>query len=187
MTADKLIGLSGLSLTIGGLMTFTSWILFAIFDPGHQYYQHQRWFPLNLLVIFGGLLMALGLPGFYARQASEAGLWGLIGFVLFFIGLVLSHLAVHSIETVTMPNVPATMMRFVRVAAPSIFPGILITGIVTWRTGVYPAHLGIAIIPGGIIGLLTVIPGVPQIVARNLASTLFPTAMFWAGIMLMVQ
>jgi hypothetical protein len=28
--------------------------------------------------------MALRLPGFYARQASEAGLWGVIGFVLFF-------------------------------------------------------------------------------------------------------
>jgi hypothetical protein len=187
MTADKLFWLSGLSLILGGFMTFMAWILFAIFDPGHQFYQHPRWFPLNLLVIFGGLLMAMGLPGFYARQASEAGIGGLIGFVLFFVGLVLSHIAVHSIETVTMPNVPATMMRFVSVAAPSIFLGIIITGIVTWRSGVYPPSLGIAFILAALVGLLTVIPGVPQIISRNLASTLFPASMFWAGILLILQ
>jgi hypothetical protein len=44
MTADKLFGLSALSLAIGGLLTFTSWILFAIFNPGHQYYQHRGGF-----------------------------------------------------------------------------------------------------------------------------------------------
>lgn len=102
-------------------MVFCAWVGFAIFDPGHQHYQNPRWFPLNLLVIVGGLFMALGLPGFYARQAADVGFWGLAGFVLLFIGLVLSHLVVHAIETVTMPDVPATMMRFVSVAAPSIF------------------------------------------------------------------
>ena len=187
MTTDKLFWLSGLSLVIGGLLTFSSWVLFAIFDPGHQFYNLPRWFPLNTMVITGGLLMALGLPGFYARQASETGVWGLLGFVLFFVGLVLSHIAVHSIETVTMPNVPATMMRFVSVAAPSIFIGIIITGIVTWRSGVYPPSLGIAFILAALVGLLTVIPGVPQIISRNLASTLFPGSMFWAGILLMTQ
>jgi hypothetical protein len=184
MTIDKLFWLSGLSLAIGGLLTFSSWVLFAIFDPGHQFYLHPRWFPLNLLVIGGGLLMAMGLPGFYARQASETGVWGLVGFVLFFIGLVLSHIAVHSIETVTMPNVPRTMMRFVNVAAPSIFLGIIITGVVTWRSGVYPPSLGVAFILGALVGLLTVIPGVPQIISRNLASTLYPASMIWAGIIL---
>jgi hypothetical protein len=187
MSAEKLFWLSGLSLILGGSMTFMAWILFAVFDPGHQFYQHPRWFPLNLLVIFGGLLMALGLPGFYVRQASETGIWGLLGFVLFFVGLVLSHIAVHSIETVTMPNVPATMMRFVFVAAPSIFLGIILTGILTWRSGVYPPSLGIAFILAALVGLLTVIPGVPQIISRNLASTPFPASMFWAGILLLFQ
>ena len=187
MTADKLFWLSGLPLILGGFMTFTAWILFAILDPGHQFYQHPRWFPLNLLVIIGGLLMALGLPGFYARQASQTGIWGLIGFVLFFIGLGLSHIAVHAIETVTMPNVPPAMMRLVSVAAPSVFFGIIITGIVTWRSGVYPPFLGIAFIAAALVGLLTVIPGVPQIVSRNLASTLFPATMFWAGILLIIR
>ena len=187
MTADKLFWLSGLSLVLGGIMTFMAWILFAILDPRHQFYQHSRWFPLNLLVIFGGLLMALGLPGFYARQAYQTGVWGLLGFVLFFVGLVLSHIAVQAIETVTMPNVPATMMRFVSVAAPSIFIGIIITGVVTWKSGVYPPSLGIAFILAALVGLLTIIPGVPLIISRNLASTLFPATMAWAGILLIIQ
>jgi len=166
-----------------GLSTFIAWIGFAIFDPGHQYYQHPRWLPLNVLVIAGGLFMALGLPGFYAQQASEAGMWGLIGFAVLFIGLVISHIAVHSIETFTMPNVPATMMHFVSVAAPSLFLGILITGIVTWRTGIYPQSLGITFVIGALLGLLTIIPGVPQILARNFASTLYPATMVWIGIL----
>jgi hypothetical protein len=74
MTTDELFWLSGLSLAIGGLLNLLSWILFAIFDSGHQFSQHSRWFPLNLHVIFGGLLMAIGLPGFYASQASESGI-----------------------------------------------------------------------------------------------------------------
>jgi hypothetical protein len=141
---------------------------------------------MNLLIIAGGLFIAMGLPGFYARQASKAGFWGLAGFVLMFSGLVLSHLAVHSIETVTMPEVPSRMMRFVSVAAPSIFVGILVTGIVTWKTGVYPPSVGIVIILAANVGLLTVIPGVPLIVSRNLASTVFPVSMLWAGIQLMI-
>ena len=84
MIADKLFWLSGFSLTLGGCLTFMGWIMFAILDTGHQFYQHPRWYPLNLLVIVGGLLMAMGLPGFYVRQASEAGIGGLIGFVLLF-------------------------------------------------------------------------------------------------------
>jgi hypothetical protein len=85
-----------------------------------------------------------------------------------------------------MPNVSATMTRFVRVAAASIFMGIIITGIMKWSSGVYPFFLEIAFILAAFAGLLTVIPGVPQIVARNLASTLFSASMFWAGIILMV-
>ena len=114
MTTDNLLRLSGFALARGGLMTFFGWILFAILDPDHRLHNHPRWYPLNLLVIVGGLLMAIGLPGFYGRQASEAGIWGLVGFVLLFVGLVLSHIGVHSIETVTMPNIPTAMMRLFR-------------------------------------------------------------------------
>jgi hypothetical protein len=32
-----------------------------------------------------------------------------------------------------------------------------------------------------------VIPAVPQIIRRNLAPTLFPTSMFWAGILLITH
>jgi len=187
MTVGNLFSLSGLSLILGGLMAFTGWILFAIFDPGHQHYQNPRWFPLNLLIIIGGLLMALGLPGFYAGQAIETGVLGLIGFLLLWFGLVLSHIAVHSIETVTIPNVPATMMRFVSVAAPSLILGILITGILTCSAGVYPASLGISLILAALVGLLTVIKAIPQVIRRNLASTLFPASMVMAGILIILR
>ncbi|HSM24024.1 MAG TPA: hypothetical protein VK856_04110 [Anaerolineaceae bacterium] len=178
--------LSGLSLVIGGFLATIGWIGFALVDPKHQQTQKRHWFPLNLCVIVGGLLMSLGLPGFYIQQAQDAGLWGLIGFVLLYIGLVLSHLAVHSIETVSMPNVPRMMFHFVSVAAPSLFLGIFITGIVTWSNDVYPQSLGIMITLAAIVGLLTIVRGVPAWLGRNLASCLFPISMVWAGILLLI-
>lgn len=186
MNTLELSWLSGLALVVGGLFATIGWIGFALLDPNHQDYQKPHWFPLNFFIIAGGLFMSLGSPGFYVQQAQEAGFWGLIGFVLLFLGLVLSHLAVHSIETTTTPHVPKSMLRFVAVAAPSLFLGVFITGIVTWIHDVYPQILGILITSSAIVGLLTVIHGVPQWLGRNMASSLFPISMIWAGIVLMI-
>lgn len=178
--------LSGLALVVGGTSAVIGWIGFAFIDPNHRFPQKRHWYPLNTAIIAGGLLMSLGLPGFYIQQAQLADWWGLLGFISLYIGLVLSHLAVHSIETVTMPNVPATMMRFVSIAAPSLFIGVIITGIATWSIGIYPRSLGVLMTLAAIFGLLTIIRNVPPWLGRNLASCLFPLSMVWAGILLMV-
>jgi hypothetical protein len=75
----------GFSLLLGGLLATAGWLLFAVFDPEHKDYGGNRGYPLNYLVIAGGFFVALDLPGFYLRQASQAGIWGLIGFLLLFI------------------------------------------------------------------------------------------------------
>ena len=105
--------------------------------------------------------MTLGLPGFYVLQASQAGILGLFSFILLFIGVAIPYLTIHAIETVTMPHVPASMMKFVSVGAPSLFLGLILTGVTTIRAGVYPSTLGIALILSALLRILTVIPGIP--------------------------
>lgn len=182
MTGNNLYFLSGLALLIGGICTTAGWISFAILDPEHQNYSHARWFPLNVLIIAGGVFMALGLPGFYLRQSKQTGILGVIGFVLLFIGIVIPYIGVHSIETVTMPNIPSGMMRFVAVGAPSAFMGILIIGISTWKAGVYPPVLGTAFLASALVGLLTVVPGIPPWLGRNLAPSGFTASITLAGL-----
>jgi hypothetical protein len=182
MTIDKLDLLGGVALTIGGGLATLAWITFAFLDPDHQHYVDPHWFPLNVMVIAGGVFMALGLPSFYSKQALQTSYLGLIGFILLFVGIVIPYIAVHSIETVTMPNIPPWMMRFVAVGAPSAFLGIIITGITTWRAGVFPPALGIVFVASALLGLLTVIPGIPAWLGRNLASCGFTACMAWAGL-----
>lgn len=184
MALELLLKLGGFSLIIGGCLTTAGWICFAILDPSHQHYQKRQWLPLNMLIISGGLLMSLGLSGFYFHQASEAGVGGLIGFILLFVGLVLSHLVVHSIETACMPNIPPMIRRFISIAAPSLFSGILITGISTWKAEIYPSFFAVFLIITALAGILTIIRGVPPWLGRNLASSFFPISMIWSGFLL---
>lgn len=188
MTIERLFWLSGLALAIGGGLATLAWLAFALFDPGHVRYQERWWLALNFMVIGGGLFMALGLPGFYARQAQAAGLLGLIGHLLLFAGIILAYVAVHAIETLTRPDVPARMMTIVSVAAPSLFLGGILTGITIWRAGIYPNWLGGLLIAGMLLGLLTVgIVRVPEWLGNNIASVGFTLAILLMGLMLMAR
>ena len=181
LSTETLSWLSGFSLILGGLLATAGWLLFAVFDPAHQ---RPGWLPLNALIIAGGVFMALGLPGFYARQATEIGLLGLIGFVLLFVGIVIPYIAVHSIETATAPNSPPRTIRWVQVGAPALLLGSVITGVTTWRADVYPAAAGILLLLSALFGLLTVVEKVPVLLRRNLAPTLFSMTIAWLGLLL---
>jgi hypothetical protein len=182
MTSDKLIFLSGISLVIGGLLATTGWLLFARFDPGHNAYLERFWLPFNFLVIAGGFFIALGLPGFYASQARQSGVLGLVGFVVFFAGIIFAYLTVHSIQTVTMPNIPIGMRYIVSFAAPSLLVGGLLTAIAIWRAGVYPPWLAVALIVSGFLGLLSQFIPMPVWLARNIFSAMFTLTMALIGI-----
>ena len=81
MTTDAFLWLSGLSLAIGGFLATVGWLLFAILDVNHTQVAAISWLVLNGLIVLGGVFMALGLPGFYGRQAAQSGWLGLFGFV----------------------------------------------------------------------------------------------------------
>lgn len=187
MEADRLIWLSGLALVDGGLLAAIGWLLFAAIDPSHEGYSERRWLPFNLLIIFGGMFMILGLPGFYIFQAEQAGLLGLLAFVLLSAGLMLSYIGVHSIETFSMPNVPASMMILVTIAVPCLILGGLLTGIVTWQAGVYPTWLALAILLSTALFLVMQVVPLPDWLGRNVIPAIFGAVVAAAGIVLMTQ
>jgi len=137
MASNGFLQLSGAALASGGRLATAGWVLFALFDPEHRSNQSRAWLPLPRLVIAGGVGMAMGLSGLYAIQGESSGLLGLAGFLIFFVGITISYFAVHSIETATMPDVPARMMRWVAIGAPSLLSGALLSGIATWRAGIF--------------------------------------------------
>jgi len=184
MISESLFELSGLSLTIGGLITTLGWVLFAFLDPTHQDYKSIKWLPLNLIVIFGGLFMALGLPGFYAYQAEKTGVWGLVGMVILFIGILVPYVGVQAVETLTIPNLPLNFMLFVAIGGPCLVIGSIITGIVTWNAGIYPKEAGAGMVFMAFIGLLNQFGNLPPWL-KNVISAVYTGIISWLGISLM--
>jgi hypothetical protein len=187
MTSSLFLMLSGIALAAGGVSATLGWLLFAFFDPRHEDYSGKLWLPLNFMIILGGLGMSLGLPGFYASQSNEAGSIGLVGFVLLFTGLVIPYIAVHSIETVTIPDIPQRMRLMVSIGAPSLFLGTILTGIAIWRVGLYPTWLAIYLAAAALVGLLTTLLPVPQWLYRNISPIFTTSAISMMGILLISQ
>lgn len=182
---DRFLWWSGLFLLLGGGLATLAWLLFALLDPGHANTFGNQWWVLNGLAIAGGLFMGLGLPGLYVAQAERGGWLALLAMVILFIGIVLAYVGVQSVETATAPNVPASMMRLVGVAAPSAFVGGLLMALVLWRAGVFPLWTAVVLLLAILLGLLAEFVPLPQLVARNLISVPFTAVLAALGWLLM--
>lgn len=82
----------------GGLATFLGGVLWGLQKIGWQLFigvQDPRLYPqpaatiLWIMGLVAALLILIGLPALYARQAEQAGRLGLIAFVVVFTGMVL--------------------------------------------------------------------------------------------------
>lgn len=183
-STTQLVRVSGMSLLIGGLIATTAWVFHAIVDPGRDGYHEPWWLPLNIALSCGAILMALGLPGFHARQASRTGVFGLIGLVLLFTGMLLAYVGVQTLEAFSRPDIPATIGIMASIAAPTFFFGIIITSAVTWLAGVYPRVTAAALGLAALFGLLTRLIEMPAWLGMNVIPALFTVVMAWLGIVL---
>ena len=83
MSAGTLLRLSGLAGIVAGVVIILSEILamaVGLMDMATMARTplSPAWIPLNLLQLFGVILLLLALVGFYARQAAVAGGFGLV-------------------------------------------------------------------------------------------------------------
>lgn len=183
--SDTFSVVSGAALVLGGVAATAGWLAFAVANPSHDP-GHRSWTASNLLIVSGGALLALGLPGAHLHHEARAGALGTVGFVVLFVGIVVPYLAVHSIETaIGAEPVPRVMRILVAVGAPSIAFGTVATGIALLMADVYPAWMGIALLGAAGAGLAGTFTGASPRYRRGVAPALWTTTMaLWGASLL---
>lgn len=158
MSSTTLYRLSGSTLLIGG-------VLAAIGTVGQAFNDNPLsplWMPVSLAVAIGLLLVLLGLPAVYSRQMKRTGVFGLIGFILFFLACIqfagssgLTDLVLLPWVTQLVPgalnNPPLTFILFFLVAKLLILIGSIVFGIATLRAGVLPKGSAILLLVGSVL------------------------------------
>ncbi len=86
MASPTLFRWSGVALIIGILLATVGFTLWRIFGSAFEEFGAFR-MSTDLLLQAGSLVLLIGLPGMYVRQAARAGRLGLVSFVMVFLGL----------------------------------------------------------------------------------------------------
>ena len=207
MSSTTLSRLSGISLLVGGLVGLVESLLSAILYPGHQATAQQilsfPWMLLASLYLAGFLLLALGLPGMYRRQAARTGGWGLVGFILILVGVLVGGILVGLIQVASMPQEALSdpkvfaagsqlpMAAFVLgVLIPVLLMavGAILLGIASLRARVFPRGAGVLLLVAGIIALVSLaVPSAIENILEALWNGVFFLAFGWFGYALVAQ
>lgn len=162
MSSAKLFRFSGLSLLLGGLLA----IIFLFIHPdssGVAYYGDPMTSLSHLVGFVAVLLIMLGLPGLYARQAKRVGLLGLVSTLLVFLSLAIldgTHNVIDTTVTPALATIPdaepllanggpleeamqsGMQGTLVSVGGPMLLLGLILFGTATIRAGVLPRWVG---------------------------------------------
>jgi hypothetical protein len=201
MSISVLFRLSGLALVIGALLGLAGELL----HPRTHDLVDQlswNWVPAHTLFFGAMIFMLLGITGVYLRQAERAGIIGLIGFVMAFVGMSVVGAGFMMLEAFVLPvlleneatqylaseqgpifNGPlmTVMMIF---GGPMYQLGTIITGATIFRAGVFPRWAGPLLIAGVIFGFFSDSLGE---VGRYLGTVTMWPALIWLGLTLVTR
>ncbi len=204
MSSGTLYRWSGLVLLVGGLLGLVSSILEAVLYPGDSATPAQILSATAMLVLsmsfVGFLLIAIGFPGGYLRQAARAGRLGFVGFVLLSLGLLLGGVGLGAVLTIILPYLaqsapklltgdppPALLLLIIGSTLLWAVGGILL-GIASIRARVFPRWVGILLLASGIISIIG-IPLPPQLsnIVEPAGEAVLFLAFAWFGYALVAQ
>nr|HET6903915.1 hypothetical protein [Ktedonobacteraceae bacterium] len=104
-----------------------------------------------LINLLGGVLLLLGLPALYARQATQVRWIGLVGLVIIWLDTLIFPVLQGGIgglvPTLTPPD-------FLYIIGPLTIIGTLLFGIMTIRARVFPRWLGFCLFVGYMLGII---------------------------------
>ncbi len=107
-----------------------------------------------LINLLGGVLLLLGLPALYARQATQLRWIGLVGLIIIWLDVLIFPVLQGGIGGL----VPALMPPdFLYIIGPLTIIGTLLFGIMTIRAHVFPRWLGFCLFVGYILGVIGII------------------------------
>ncbi len=172
MSSRTLYRLSGISLLIGSPLLIIEAILVTVFGltdvtsttPASSIAIGAF---ADLLFIIGAMLIALGLPGMYARQAGRTGVLGLIGFTCTFLfilvqmatisifAIVIPFLAAHGLLISTSGPPPVGMIILFFAGDLLALVGGILFGAAVLRAAVLPRFAGVLLIVGGPLYAIT--------------------------------
>jgi hypothetical protein len=163
-------GLGGFALLVGAVSYTLAWFGFAAFgrDPLAPY-----WLPFHLLVIFGSIGIAAGLPALHGAQAHGAGVLGVVATAMLFVGFLLAGVARQSVEAFAQPllgTVPPASGLLVMIAGPLLFVGMVALGVAIVRAGVFPVWTGVGLVVAALAGAFAAYVPLPHALRWSVAS-----------------
>jgi hypothetical protein len=170
MSSRTFYRLSGFALMIGFIPILLGQSLELVLPPSSEilkYYTDPLFMPSQALFIVGVLLQIMGFPGLYARQSERAGILGAIGFVLSFMGMAMLEFGSDLINAAVFPGLvsnPQGLLVAKIVSIPPVlflfFPlmllGMLLFGIATVRAKVLPRGVGVMLLVGLIVSIVSI-------------------------------
>lgn len=185
---------AGAALILGGLLTaLINIFLTPQLDFGSSYAAMAGSTPFLIRLILAGvaaLLVLIGCVGLYARQAEKTGLFGLVAFLLTFIGMAAlfanewtSVFTVHEIAQ-TVPEALEALEESALFDAGAISAlglsvlGWLVFAAVTLRAGIMPRWASMSVIAGFV--LVMVLPALIGLWGAAVANTVLGAG--WMGL-----
>jgi hypothetical protein len=159
LTPFALIRASGIATIVGGVF----FALFPLLHPDHTEagFTSWAWVPVHMMPNIGAILVLFGLVGLLVRQLERAGWFGLIGFLVAFIGTA-SFVMGAMIEAFMIPFMglqnpafeegppPPGIGEAFMIISTLLAVGYIILGLATYRARVLPASVGILLTIGAV-------------------------------------
>jgi hypothetical protein len=198
MSSTTSYRLSGVALILGSVLSIIYYLCQAFLN-GNDLATITS--PLSLwsfvIAYIGSVLVLLGLPGMYTRQAERAGILGLLGFlfvwyVTLYQGVIIPFTSVTIISQITAHIVPQSAavpiattpppawMPFFLVSLVGQVLGFLLLAIATLRARVFPRWIGWLMIATLVLGVVSQMPFFPQALS-NLAPIIGSVAVAGLG------
>jgi hypothetical protein len=170
------VRLSGAALMLGGVLLAVHLFTHPAGETA-KYAFEPLWVPSHVIGAVASLLIALGLMGFYARQARQMGWFGLVAVVLTFVGLSITAGALIFASAVLVPFLAARGLDWadppsgalyaapafqvaVGVGGVALLIGLLLVAVATLRAHVVPplgAWLVILTVPLSVVAIVLVL------------------------------
>jgi hypothetical protein len=197
VSSSNLIRLSGLAAVLGGVLFLVAELLSFATETAHLTENLSEWATTTpwlftwSLFLLGGVLLQIGLVGLYVRQAEAAGINGLVGFVVAFLGTALAVGAIWSQlfivpdlgaepPTASPAGVPRVADQLVgaywfTTSFMALFPlGWYVFGVTAWRARVYSRAAAMVLMVGALLALIPV----------PLSGIVLDVAVAWLGFIL---
>lgn len=185
----------GGALVLGAALSIVAKLLISLAGPSGTMtqLQHPAWIPALALGIVGAVPLLLGIPAVYARQASRLGAFGLIAFVMVFVGAItpvggdtssmwIAELASRA-ETRSLVEArvrPGALMPILMSGLLMLFLGTVAFGVSVIRGRVFAWQAG-ALLVGGLV--LDIVGGI--VFRYNVGVLLVYVGWAWLGMQLL--